>query len=276
MPTSSFKSRFANLRAPKRIWAVSAIHGENARLLKLHAYIFDKFKPGDRLVYLGNYLSSEQGARPIETIDELLRFRRALMARPGMLPQDIVYLRGVQEEIWQKLLQVQFAVGAPNVLEWMSENGAKPIVEAYGGSMEEGIQSARESVLAVTRWTMMLRDSLRDHPGHEKFFSVLCRAAFTEDKSGQDNNLLFVNAGLDPEIAFVSQTDSFWWANKAFESIKTPYSPFKVVIRGYDPETKGVLISKVTASLDGGCGRGGELICAQIASSGQVVDLLSA
>ena len=63
---------------------------------------------GDRLVYLGNYLGYAPHVR--ETVDELLAFRSAFLALPPYAdPNDIVYLRGSQEEIWQKILQLQFA-----------------------------------------------------------------------------------------------------------------------------------------------------------------------
>jgi len=58
------------------------------------------------LLYLGNYLG---GGDPVTTIDRLLAFRTYLLAAPGMFTSDIVYLRGMQEEIWAKLLQIQFA-----------------------------------------------------------------------------------------------------------------------------------------------------------------------
>lgn len=275
MSSSSFKSRYSHMGSPRRIWTISAINGQLAPLQAIHQTVFDKFTPGDRLVYLGNYMCG-QNARPAQTIDEILTFRRALLSLPGMMTDDIIYLRGIQEQLWSKLLQVQFATGPTGVLEWMGKQGIAPIVETYGSTLEEGLRSTREGVLSVTKWTMMLRDSLRAHAGHEQFFSSMRRAAFTEDKNGQDNNLLFVNAGIDPELSFVSQTDSFWWGHKKFDSMETPYQPFRCVIRGYDPEHKGVAINGVTASLDGGCGYGGELVCAQIDQSGTVLELLAA
>lgn len=42
--------RFADLGAPKRIWAISAINGETARLTALHDALAHDFQPGDRLV----------------------------------------------------------------------------------------------------------------------------------------------------------------------------------------------------------------------------------
>ena len=113
----SDNQKFADIRHPKRIWAVGAIHADVERLSALHTDIGRRFMPGDRLVYSGNMIGRGNAVR--ETMDELLSFRRALIAMPGMLVDDVVYLRGAQEEMWQKLLQLQFAPDPSVVLRWM-------------------------------------------------------------------------------------------------------------------------------------------------------------
>ena len=82
----SEREKFAILRKSQRVWAVAAIHGEAARLDALHREIERRFAPGDRLVYLGNYLG--HGAEVRATLDKLLAFRRELIARPGMFAAD--------------------------------------------------------------------------------------------------------------------------------------------------------------------------------------------
>ena len=69
----------------------------------LHDSIFHKISAGDRVVYLGNYTG--YGAYSHETVDELLMFRRMILAKPGMKASDLVYLRGKQENLWQRLYQ---------------------------------------------------------------------------------------------------------------------------------------------------------------------------
>src|SRR5271170_6947970 len=108
---------FATLRSDRRVWAVSALHGEAGRLAELHAQIHGAFESGDQLVYLGNY--SGHGPLVLETIDEVLLLRRSLLAMPGTDCEDIVFLRGAQEEMWQKLLQLQFAPNPVQVLKRM-------------------------------------------------------------------------------------------------------------------------------------------------------------
>ena len=40
-----------------------------------------------------------------------------------MFPIDIVYLRGQQEEMWHRMLQIQFAPNPKEVLPWMLQQG---------------------------------------------------------------------------------------------------------------------------------------------------------
>ena len=79
----------ASLKGAMRVWAVAAINGEVDRLRKLHTILETKFCPGDRLVYLGNYVGVSSASTQI--LDELLLVRRALLARFGLLDGDVVF-----------------------------------------------------------------------------------------------------------------------------------------------------------------------------------------
>ena len=273
----SFKTKFSNIGHPNKIWVISAIHGEVERLISVHQSLYAKFKPGDRLIYTGNYLGGAS-AKPVPTLDELLHFRRTLMAKPGVMAEDIVYLRGIQEELFGKLLQIQFAPNASQIADWMTKYhpDMDSVLQAYGASLPELSRTAREGILNLTRWSVALKNSIRSEPGHEKFFTVLRLAAFTENRHTNDNNLLFVHAGLDPEKPLAAQGDQFWWAFKGFNKIPAPYSPFRSVIRGHDPERNGIQVTPGYISLDGGCGHGGKLVCAQLSNMGEIIEILAA
>ena len=73
-------SAFAIIENARRIWAIGSIHGEADKLAALHERLFSRLAPGDRLIYLGNYLG--YGPAIIETVDEILSFRRKFLARP--------------------------------------------------------------------------------------------------------------------------------------------------------------------------------------------------
>ena len=134
--------RFAPLRRAARVWAIAAIHGEAQRLASLHAALMPRFTAADRLVYLGNYLG--RGGEVAATLDELLRFRREIIARPGIFAYDVVYLRGSQEEMWHKLQQLQFAINPREVLDWMLSHGVGATLASYGVDQRKGMAAARD------------------------------------------------------------------------------------------------------------------------------------
>ncbi|HSK39340.1 MAG TPA: hypothetical protein VK943_06205 [Arenibaculum sp.] len=289
---TSEDQRFADLRSPRRIWAVGAVHGEVERLETVHSEVGRRFTPGDRLVYLGNMVG--RGPAVAETVDELLAFRLALLSVPGMKAEDVVYLRGAQEEMWQKLLQLQFAPNPAQVLAWMLNQGLGATLAAYGGNAEVGLRSAREGAVSLTRWTNGLRAAIRAHPGHENLMSALRRAAFTSmPVSGQPGSadgappdgapnarvpagILLVHSGIDTSRPLGAQGDSFWWGGSGFHRISDPYGTFHRIVRGFDPANGGVVVTDHTATIDAGCGLGGRLACACIDPSGNVTEIIEA
>jgi len=265
-------NRFNPLGYADRIWAVSAINGDVEKLRTMHQAIWDDFKVGDRIVYHGNYFGYTKESNPRETIDELLRFRRYIL-QPGVLPEDIAYLRGLQEELWQKLLQIQFAPNPSDILNWLSKQGLSIALNAYGSSINDGLHAAKSGILGLTKWTNSLREAIRNSAGHEQFFISLRRAAYTQGINGADH-LLFVNSGINTSLPLDQQGDSFWLNTKSFDQINAPYQHFNYIIRGSDPRQQGVQVKENSISLDSGCGFGGPLTCAQISNTGQITSLL--
>ncbi len=264
--------RFANLGAPRRVWAVSAIHGELGKLYALHDAILERWQAGDRLVYLGNYTGYGDMSR--ETVEEILAFRRLVLSQPGTLTSDITYLRGRQEDGWHKLLQLPHTQNPESVLAGLLDNGLRETLESYEISEHDGMRSCKEGVLALTRWTAKIREHIRQHPAHDIFLTQFRRAAYTQE-NGQFP-LLFVHTGIDPDKKLEDQGDNFWQTGEQFFTMTESYAPFGKVIRGYDPTRRGVRINCVTASLDGGSGFGGALVCAGLDRSGNVTELLQA
>jgi serine/threonine protein phosphatase 1 len=263
------RQKFAKLCAAQRIWAVSSIHGEAARIERLHKILAPRLRPGDRVVYLGNIIGRGPGVA--ETIDALLGFRTAVMAGQGGFACDLAYLRGSQEEMWQKLLQIQFATDPPGTLSWMLDQGLGPTLEAYGSSAGEARRHASGGAIGLTRWTAGLRAATQARPGHYQLFTTLRRAAFTDDGA-----LLFVNTGLDSRRPLETQKDTFWWSSGSFARITEPYGSYRLVVRGFDPEHPGLQTTSCTVTLDGGCGFGGPLLAACITPAGEVSETLEA
>jgi len=268
-PRSTPVQRFASLVGRRRIWAVSAIHAEVRRLEAIHDTIAKRLQQHDALVYLGNMIGV--GPAVAETVAELLAFRRAFIARHGAFAADLVYLRGSQEEMWQKLLELQFAPNPGEVLGWMLDHGLGPTLAAYGAEAQQGLAAARDGAVALTRWTAAVRQAVNAAPGHANLLTALRRAAFTAG-----NELLFVHAGIDPSRPLTAQHDSFWWGGAGFLDLAQPYAGFRKVVRGYDRHHGGVQVTAHAVSLDRGCGSGGPLVCACFDLDGSIVDSFEA
>jgi serine/threonine protein phosphatase 1 len=261
--------KFAVIEAARRIWCIAAIHGEAEKLDRLHLAIAQRLEPKDRIVYLGNMIG--RGPATLDTLDNILQFRLYVLAQPHARPEDVIFLRGGQEEMWQKLLQLQFARDPQRVLDWMLSQGLEPVITAYGFTIAEVKRIAAGGVLDVTRWTKRLRQAIRSQPGHLQVMTTLRRAAYTADGA-----LLFVNAGLDPERPLEAQRDSFWWSSGGFHDQKAPFASFKLTVRGFDPGQKGFRRSPHFLTLDKGCGFGGPLVAACFSAAGEILEMVEA
>jgi serine/threonine protein phosphatase 1 len=241
------------------------VHGEARRLARVHDLIGPRFQNGDRLVYLGNYLG--HGENVGATMDELLDFRRRVLGRSYGFACDIAYLRGAQEEIWQKLLQLQFAPNPGELLAWMVRAGVEATVQAYGGNLRQGFAATRDGPRTITRWTGSLRAAMNAAEGHSTLFAALRHAAYTGE-----GGLLFVHAGIDPRRTLSQQGDLFWWGGADVVELEAPFANFRRVIRGFDRDRRGIVEGRFGAAVDGGAGRGGRLQAACFAVDGSVVD----
>lgn len=260
-------SIFGDLRRGGRIWAVASVRGDAARLNALHRVLIDRLETDDRLVYLGNLAGHSVTAKA--AIDEALVFRRHLIGRRNGMAADVVFLRGAQEEMLQKLFELQFALGPADVLDWMLEQGLGGTIESYGGKPEEAAAAIRQSAVATTRWTSNFRSVFRN-TGHQPWLSDLKHAAHDHTRT-----ILFVSRGIDPAKPLDAQGDLFWWGgNGGFEDVRGPVAGFCRIIRGTDPAQRGLVEADHTISLDGGCGLGGRLIAACLNPDGSVNDVI--
>lgn len=260
---------FGRLVRARRVWAVACVHGEAQRLAALHDALAARLESGDRVVYLGDYLG--YGPDSAGALDAILAFRRAFLAQPNAFLGDFVLLRGSQEEMWQKLLELQFAPNPREVLAWMLEHGVAATLASYGIDPRPGTAAARDGVLSITRWTGTVRAALAARPGHRPLLTGLRRAAFTDE-----GGLLFVNAGLDPKKPLDLQRDAFWWGMGDILDLRQPYNGFHRVVCGYHRRHAGPVETDYAISLDAGCGFGGPLVAACFAPDGAVLTRLEA
>ena len=247
-------NRYGLLKNAKRVWAIGSIHGELTELRKVHEALVSKFRRGDKLVYLGNYFGDSEDNKLV--FDEILITRRRFMSLPEVfMPEDFCYLRGAREEMFFKLLQLHFAPNPVEVMQWLLEHGMASSLAAYGEDEKTAIAIVRQGTMALSRWTNGIRRKIQSCPGHIDLTNNLKRACFTDD-----GNLLFVHASIDKTRPLTMQKDQFWWDNGAFDKLDQKFSEFIKVIRGYDHSNSGIdLNGQFTATIDGGCGRGGKL-----------------
>jgi hypothetical protein len=250
-------------------WAIASINGAAQRLVRLHDTIGNRFQEGDRVVYLGNYVG--YGDAVLATIDELLNFRRRVLGRQHGFACDVAFLRGAHEEMWQKLLQLQFAPNPREVLQWMVSAGMEATVRAYGGDLRQGFAAARDGPLTITRWTGALRSVMNATPGHTALFSALRHAAFTEEQG-----VLFVHAAIDPSRPLAAQGDAFWWGRDDILELRGPFEGFQRIVRGIDREQRSFIEREFAVSLNGGTGPSGRLTAACFNARGEVLELIEA
>jgi serine/threonine protein phosphatase 1 len=260
---------YGRLQRARRVWAVGSIHGDVHRVVALHARMAPRLNPGDRLVYLGNYIGF--GPSAAATLDALILFRRLFLARRNAFVGDIAFLRGSQEEMWQKLLELQFAPNPREVLPWMLDHGMGATLDSYGVDTKQGLAAARDGVLSLTRWTAGLRGAIEARSGHRQLMTSLRRAAFTDDGA-----LLFVHAGVNPAKPLDLQGDTFWWSDRDILLLEVPFAGYKRVVRGIDSKHSGIIEGRYGVSVDGGSGFGGPLMAACFAPDGSIVDHIEA
>jgi len=249
---------------PERTWVIGAVHGEAKRLRQIHEAVSQEYRPGDRIVYSGNLMG--YGSDVVGAINEALVFRRAVLARHDIDPSTIVFLRGSQEEMWRKLLQLHFAQEPEEVLGWMLSRGMKASLESYGLDASEVQAAAAEGRAALSRWTGQASDIVDSHDGHRAYMTNLRHAAKADDGS-----LLVVNSGFEPNVEMRKQLDSFWWGGAEFNTLQPEHSGAKLVVRGSTHGTPGVRVDRYTVTLDGGAGRGGKVCAALFSLQGSMV-----
>tara|TARA_B100000575_G_scaffold190872_1_gene153964 strand:+ start:6751 stop:7563 length:813 start_codon:yes stop_codon:yes gene_type:complete len=220
------ESNFVEFLNPKRIWAIGSIHSNLESLESLNKYIFNNFKEGDKLIFLGNVIGL--GLKAKETLSNIIKLRFNLMAKFKLKPDDIIFLRGAQEEMFNKLLQLQIAPNPKEILDWMFEHGVDSSLNSYGFSKDELYSVASTGTINISKWTSRLNNQIKQFPGHKEYFSNLKHAVYTSSKK-----ILFVNRGVDISRPLSAQNDCFWWGYQNFSKINTPYKTFIRIVRGY-------------------------------------------
>lgn len=220
------KNKFHEFKNTNKIWAIGSLHSSVTSFQSIKNYIISNFSEGDKLIFLGNVIGFKDKSK--EIISEVLSLRFSLMSKFKLDPDDIVFLRGAQEEMFSKLLQLQIAPNPIEIIDWIFSHGVDRTVTSYGFEPDEFRSVASQGAIQINKLTSKLNQQISTISGHKEYFSNLKHAAYSENKE-----VLFVNRGVDLSRPLSAQNDCFWWGYQNFSLIKKPYNSFKRIVRGY-------------------------------------------
>ena len=220
------QSNFIELSNASRIWAIGSIHSNLNAFNSIKDFIFKNFKQNDKLVFLGNVIGL--GDKSKETLSSIIDLRFNLMSKFKLKPEEIVFLRGAQEEMINKILQLHIAPNPIEIIDWMFDHGVDKTLNSYGYNKDEIANIASSGTVSISKWTSKFNQTIIDNPGHKEYFLNLKHAAYSSSKK-----ILFVNRGVDITRPLSAQNDCFWWGFQNFSKIKKPYNSFTRIVRGY-------------------------------------------
>ena len=223
MTTNNKYQEFANT---KRIWAIGSLHSSIDSFQSIKKYILSNFKNDDKLIFLGNLIGYNNQSKQILT--DVLNLRFNLMAKFNLDHEDIVFLRGAQEEMFSKLLQLHIAPNPIEIIDWIFSHGVDQTLVSYNFEPDKFRNIATQGTIQINKLTSKLNKKILETPGHKEFFSNLKHAAFSETME-----VLFVNRGVDLSRPLSAQNDCFWWGYQNFSLVNKPYKTFKRIVRGY-------------------------------------------
>ena len=236
-------TKFAELRYSKRIWAIGSIHSHLESFESIKKHILNNFSNGDRLVFLGNIIGL--GNYPKETLTSAINLRNILLSKFFLNKEDIIFLRGAQEEMFLKLLQLHTAPNPSEIITWMFEHGVNKTLLSYNFNEQEVYDISTQGTLSINRWVSKLNKAVTSYPGHKDYFYNLHHAAFSDNRK-----ILFVNRGVDISRPLSAQNDCFWWGYQNFSKLDKPYNTFVKIIRGYEPnQENNIDTKKIVCSL---------------------------
>ena len=262
-------SNFVELNKSNKIWAIGSIHSNLKSFSSIKKFILNNFEINDKLVFLGNVIGLGDDSK--ETLSSVIELRFNLMSKFKLKPESIIFLRGAQEEMFSKLLQLQLAPNPIEILEWMFDHGVNKTIKSYGFSEEEVKNIASSGTINISKWTSNLSKIIQKNPGHTDYFLNLKHAAYSHTKQ-----ILFVNRGVDISRPLSAQNDCFWWGYQNFSTIQEPYKTFSRIVRGYESKHSDHLEiskNKVVCTLFKQPLSNKSVLCGIFRENGEILDL---
>ena len=75
--------------------------------------------------------------------------------------EDIIFLRGAQEEMFLKLTQLHTAPNPRDIVNWMFEHGVDKTIQSYGFVKKEIIEISTCGTLLISKWTTKLNNVIK-------------------------------------------------------------------------------------------------------------------
>ena len=119
---------FVELKKTDKIWAIGSIHSNLKSFTSVKEFLLKNFKANDKLIFLGNVIGLGENSK--ETLSSIIDLRFNLMSKFTLKPESIIFLRGAQEEMFSKLLQLQLAPNPNEIIEWMFDHGVNETVKS--------------------------------------------------------------------------------------------------------------------------------------------------
>ena len=237
-----------NLGSFERVWAIGAVNGKAELFQSICSQIIEKSNLNDRLVFTGNLIGRNNNKinESKKVIDIALKLRAIFMTNSSFDIRDIVFLRGCYEELLDKSRELHMSPNPLELVDWMYSRGLDEILESYNISSSLLHHAAREGAAALSRASVEINLAIDNNPGHINYMSSLKRLAYNDE-----NTILFVSAGLAKNKSLEEQGDELWWGG-GFANLDQPYNDLSRLVRGYDPERKGLASGKIGVTLDGG------------------------
>ena len=262
-------SNFVELKKTNKIWAIGSVHSNLSSFTSIKKFILNNFEKSDKLIFLGNIIGLGNDSK--ETLNSVIDLRFKLMSKFTLKPDSVVFLRGAQEEMFSKLLQLHLAPNPSEIVEWMFDHGVNETIKSYGYSEDEIRNIASSGTITISKLTSNLVKVVQKNLGHMEYFSNLKHAAYSRTKK-----ILFVNRGVDITRPLSAQNDCFWWGFQNFSSMQKPYNTFLRIVRGYESEHLNHLkISKnnVVCTLFKQPLSNKSVLCGIFGENGEILDL---
>ena len=151
-------NKFQEFKNINRIWAIGSIHSSINSFKSIKDYILVNFQKGDKIIFLGNLIGFRSKSK--EIISEVLKLRFSLMAKFNLNHEDIVILRGAQEEMFSKLLQLQIAPNPIEIIDWIFSHGVDQTVLSYDLEPEQFRSIATQGTIQINKLTSKLNHKI--------------------------------------------------------------------------------------------------------------------